>query len=128
MACQMLHRGVKNAAPQQTPRRIAADPSDGKAHPSSGKAQPPPMEKLTAAKRPHRWKSSMTANTIAAFTAVPIIPPIANPMFLMSPSSSGKAHRRRAVASARRMPCFIFFGIRLAAAFRMLLSKSVRFL
>ena len=96
--------------------------------PSDGKAHPPPMEKLTEAKRPHRWKSSITPNTIAAFTAVPIIPPIANPMFLMSPPSDGKVHRRRAVASARRMPCFIFFGIRLAAAFRMLLSKSVRFL
>lgn len=61
MACPMLHRGVKNAAPQQTPRRIAADPSDGKAHPLRWKSSPPsdgkahrsqktpPMEKLNNA-------------------------------------------------------------------------------
>ena len=102
-----------NAAMRQgTPRRGILRRSTAtlrRSTPFAAPQQTPPMEKLT----PLRWKSS------------PPGPPL---RWKSSTPTDGKAHRRRAVASARRMPWLIFFGMRFAAAFRMLLSKSVRFL
>ena len=102
-----------NAATRQdAPRRGILRRGTATLHRSTPFAAPqqtPPMEKLT----PLRWKSS---------------PPGPPHRWKSSTPTDGKAHRRRAVASARRMPWLIFFGMRFAAAFRMLLSKSVRFL